>query len=323
MGSFSYTCALSELTIASGDPVLLVALAGTNSGLNSGACSRFELAFPPMKAVYDDYGFVEDIETTPFHDACARQRGYDSALKYAKDLGEGKVVAADAYHSEVKITFCLARQDAWEAMLDMPCEWRGLGSADATAARPLAAAAARQGSSFLAAATDDPAQAHADPQRVIFSLGMKLCKEVDPQSAFGSIFSRSLFKTHGYEMFYGGSLLSAFAIELPNENAELRDFEDALLLCAQATLINMAMHSLRKVWIDRDSSGPQFGEPALQWLWARKLLDLSDAAISWEDDEQSDYMQAFGHAKALRERDVLEAHAPTSTASLPGLGKSL
>lgn len=60
MGSFCYTCALSELPIQSGAAVWLVPLCQRGGGLNDGAWGAYKMAFPPIRAEYDEYGGVEN-----------------------------------------------------------------------------------------------------------------------------------------------------------------------------------------------------------------------------------------------------------------------
>lgn len=67
MGSFSYTCTVSSLPIAAGDPVRYFLLT-ENPYEDSRSCLMHDLWFPrtfPLKGTYDDYGGVEDIEAGP------------------------------------------------------------------------------------------------------------------------------------------------------------------------------------------------------------------------------------------------------------------
>ncbi len=67
MGSWNETCGLTRLPIHSGDPVVLIMLSQvTDSGGADGACYSSHYWKPyalPLRAVYNDYGGIEDVGT--------------------------------------------------------------------------------------------------------------------------------------------------------------------------------------------------------------------------------------------------------------------
>lgn len=68
MGSFSYTCTLSNLTIHAGDAVRYFLLTENPYTDSANACTPKDLWFPrtfPLRAKYNDYGSVERIEEGP------------------------------------------------------------------------------------------------------------------------------------------------------------------------------------------------------------------------------------------------------------------
>jgi hypothetical protein len=70
VGSFSYTCTISGLPIEAGDKVRYFLLT-ENPYEDSRACAPTDLWFPrtfPIRAKYNDYGSVEDIEEGPLKD---------------------------------------------------------------------------------------------------------------------------------------------------------------------------------------------------------------------------------------------------------------
>jgi hypothetical protein len=325
MGSFNYTCALSELPIAPGDDVYLVALAPSSQGLNGGACSEFDLVFPPLRGVYDDYGFADDLRPTLFHEAFAIKMGYANAGAFAEQLKEGDVVVK-SFSGNVAARFCLVKLEAWNAMLDMPCPWGGNGS---SCAADLLVPGAREGARIFAKAPDIMSKIDLSSIQKRMELGeydqdrlaqmlmnTYLLEGVDEHGPFSSMFAQRMLRGHSSsELFSGASTLALLALDMPTLGSTESDIEDALVLYGQTMMVNSAMNSVRKIWLARDSSGPQFGESALHWLWARKLGAMADKAIDWDGDE-NDYLSGFAQAKALRERDAIsqQLHAPSAKA---------
>lgn len=69
MGSFSYTCTISGLPIEAGDEVRILLL--SESPYNEMVCTINDRWFPrgfPLKAKYNDYGSVEEVEEGPARD---------------------------------------------------------------------------------------------------------------------------------------------------------------------------------------------------------------------------------------------------------------
>lgn len=69
MGCFSFTCAVSGLPIGHGDPVRYMLL--TRNPYGERACYMHDDWFPrtlPIRAKYNDYGSIEDIEEGPLRD---------------------------------------------------------------------------------------------------------------------------------------------------------------------------------------------------------------------------------------------------------------
>lgn len=78
MGCFSYSCSISGLPIVYGEPVIYLALgkvSGRDQGI--GLTHAWEPATVPIRAQYNDYGSVEELEEAPatlaFFDSLARR----------------------------------------------------------------------------------------------------------------------------------------------------------------------------------------------------------------------------------------------------------
>lgn len=332
MGSFDYTCALSELSISAGDEVFLIALTKGHQGLNGGAFSQFDIAFPPIRARYDDYGFVDNAQPTPFHEAFAQAMGHPGSQALLDAIHDGSATT-EKVDGALRIEFCLARADAWHAMLAMPCSW--WGSQSELDAKDMLAPAAREGSRILARApgilaridlkpiTESIEKGAYDRDRLAKMLmNTYLMEEVDHDGPFFTMFSdRLLGGYHGSELFVGASTLSVLALDMPrampHADAPSQGLEEALqtalIIHGETMVVSMAMNMVRKIWLPRDSGGPQFGAHALHWLWARKLAELASNRIEWDEDGRLD---GFAQAKALRESDAL-GHACAPEPSAP------
>lgn len=106
MGSFSYTCAISGFPIQGGDEVRVYLL--TQNPYRDRPCYMHGIWFPrtfPLKAKYNDYGTVEDVEEGPARDLWMEgfQRdlievGYGSNVYHdvpaSKDMGFDKLLEA-------------------------------------------------------------------------------------------------------------------------------------------------------------------------------------------------------------------------------------
>lgn len=67
MGSFSYTCAFSDLPIEAGDKVRFFTLMGSPYNEAGNLCESTNKWLPrsfPFKASYNDYGTIEDYGTS-------------------------------------------------------------------------------------------------------------------------------------------------------------------------------------------------------------------------------------------------------------------
>lgn len=283
MGSFAYTCALSELPIEAGDQCRIIPLVRSRLGLNGGACSAMELVFPPIKGFYDDYGYADNLEATAFQEQVAQVLGYPTTAQFAESLKQGQVSTANRTDSPTAAVYSLVREDAWEAMLSMPGEMYDLNFSR-TEAHAQMTLALQEGTRFFTQskyalekdqAGDNLVQlmSKGDPTQAVrilsqFVLGGML----DSYPAFNSVFWHFLA---GYNSLYRNINLTELLVDWSLKGATEQQMHDALSQMGEQILINSNMNAIRKVWLCRNSSGPQSGEHALHLLWAKKLVALS------------------------------------------------
>lgn len=319
MGSFDYTCAISGLPIHRGTDVFLVPLSPGRDGLNFGAFSRFMMAFPPIAGVYDDYGFVENLSFSPFHEACARSMGFDSAEAFTEQL-KARAVKVQRFSEEVSATFCMARKDAWDAMMSLPISWSRQPNQHAQDAKTLLPAAVVDGRRILGQAT--ALRSHPEIQNIEarlkegfydksqlanLILNTYLISGLPSNTPFLEFFGHYVTQG-GRDLFSGSRFLEILTLDMPEAGATESDIENALTLVGHCMLVSTNMMTVRKVWMDRDSSGPQQGENAMHWLWARELMRITDSAIEWDNGD--DDLIGFEQARSARERDMLDRSAP-------------
>lgn len=341
MGSFDYTCAVSELAISAGTPALVLPLVELKEGLNGGACSRFSPAFPPVEGIYDDYGFLEDLKPKAFHHAMARAMGRVDADDLISALGDrdGEPIVAKTWRGERPLTFALVRKDAWDAMVRMPTPW-GHHASGATG-WDLSIQACAEGAGILARAPEilnklsselvglDEEIANGSYSRSRMALMLirtQLLDGVDEHGAFRSLFDHSLMQPlRSSDVFAGASSIEALAFDMPSAGCSAREIEEGLELCAHTMLCGVNMRMVRKIWLDRDSSGPQCGEWAMHWLWARNLSRIASSEMDWDADDS--YVAGAETARETRRADqaamealsISEAAAPGSSRPKRGL----
>ena len=68
MGSYDYTCALTDLPIKSGDKVKVIPLIKSSLGLNGEAYSQMGIVYPFVSGYYNEYGFIDDIHKNEWLD---------------------------------------------------------------------------------------------------------------------------------------------------------------------------------------------------------------------------------------------------------------
>lgn len=287
MGSFAYTCALSELPIEAGDRCRIIPLVKSRLGLNGGACSEMELVFPAIKGTYNDYGYADNLEPTSFQEWCAQMLGYSDTADFAGKLKEG-VVRKTQGSTEVAVCFSLVREDAWQAMLSMPGELY-----DAEYSRKEAGSqmkrACEEGGTFFAQAR----QALEEDKAGTNLVGLMASEEKNAKKAvqvlwryvlgdrlekyptFYSVFGLYL---EGYNSLYRGANISEWLVEWSLAGAAPEELLTALTEMGEQILVSANMNAVRKVWLYRNSSGPQGGEHELHVLWATKLLELAKGA---------------------------------------------
>lgn len=329
MGSFAYTCALSDLPIEAGDECRIIPMCNSFQGLNGGACSRMELVFPGVKGTYDDYGYVEDLNPTPFQEKLAGLMGYSSVSDFVDNLKEGNVTVAGRGGEGMPVVFSLVREDAWQAMRSMPGELHD-SAYENQDAEPFMARACQEGGAFFALAKEvleqdklganivetiaaKRVQEGAGPEetakmqaKILMDYGMR--DELVKHPAFKSVFGYYLDSSYSaiYKGLDMGSVLTMWSLG----GASQTELRDALMEAGEQVLVNMNMNTIRKVWLERDSSGPQCGEHALHWLWARKLGEISKAQVDWTDDDAANYMSGFKEAKSIMLSDELKREVP-------------
>lgn len=340
MTPFDHTCALSELAISQGDDVLIVALVHVDPGReepDKGAFSLFEIALPPIRASYDGHGFADGAHCTPFHEAFARAMGQDSARSLLDAIKRGAATLYSSHSPSPRpVRFCMARSDAWAAMLGMPSvEPRRGGGLDANA---LLAPAAREGALVFARAPELLAKLDLDALRARIEMGSYdhdrlalmlmntyLMEGVDDKGPFATMFGHRLASSHsGADLFAGASTLSMLAIDMPEAGADRQSLENALLLYGETMLVSQAMGNVRKLWLPRGNGGPGLSEDAMHWLWARKLGELASGRIPWDEgaDGPAGRLAGFEEARALRERDGLGAASAPRLSSTPKAPRS-
>lgn len=328
MGSFCYTCALSELPIQSGAAVWLVPLCQRGGGLNDGAWGAYKMAFPPIRAEYDEYGGVENPKITALHEACAARLGYASAEEFIEAVTSGaatldkkkpgeerskKEIASSLWEEQFDVSFCLVRVDAWSAMLSQP---RDSGE---TPAHILAARAAREGACELAKTPVRYSEMELDFEDgkeevwAVEELARDALKRSEKDGSFQELHGRDFRRgaLEGSGLFSGVDLLTAFIRDLAfGEDAET-NIAEGLQIVGEAKLISFAMGAVRKMWAPRNSSGPQCGEAALHWLWADKLLSMAREDLSLD----SEYDIGIAEARArIESKELGEACGNPPTA---------
>lgn len=314
MGSFAYTCAISELPIEAGDPVLLLPMVPSGKGLNGGSSSQYEIAIAPIRGIYNDYGWIEDPKIEKIHEASAKMLGVES-----RDLTEDRgfdqklrEAVARAWHGK-PLTFAMARVDAWDAMWSLPVS---MGYESPKSIAELIEPAAKEGAKRLAAMkdwiqkweaenvdafNDMEADRREDFKHQMLRMEMRgpLMKGLGSESAFKSMFGHDLGGSRGDRR------QKALFETMVHMGASQEEFEAALRGEAQLKGVEMAMFMLRKVWMPRDSCGPQGGELALHAIWAQKLTELAEKEIDWVDG----YYEGLDQARSLKEARELSQHA--------------
>lgn len=116
MGSFDYTCALSEFPIPTGSKVKVIPLVESKLGLNGGAYSQMAVVFPFIRGDYNEYGFVDNILSTTWTDnKMAEYYGYADTENLAFELCN-----RDFYIDGNPIKFSIVLESVWNTILEMP-----------------------------------------------------------------------------------------------------------------------------------------------------------------------------------------------------------
>ena len=328
MGSFAYTCALSDLPIECGDECRIVALVPSRLGLNGGACSSMQLVFPAVKGVYDDYGFVENLKPTAFQEQLVKAIGHASVQEFVESLREAADSDDENPRLGARMVFSLVREDAWAQMLSMPSSMHDDGYPKQDAQAFMAQACA-EGAPLFAKAPEmlekdkagsnwvegikkaemDEGKEPKDELLFASEVLMTYCMPLEMKKA--PVFKRALgYCMDGFNQIYQGVSLGAAFVLWSLLGASHEQLKSGLDEIGEQVLVNMNMNMLRKVWLERDSSGPQCGEHALHWLWAQKLGELSKAQVDWNDEENGNYIDGFKQAKALMFKEELKSEIP-------------
>ena len=225
------------------------------------------------------------------------------------------------------MAFRLVRQDAWDALLDMPVVW------DSTADAPwIASQAALVGSaegaqllSMVPGLLDTPewrpmlaavdGLAYTKSRLASALLNGPLSALVDPRSAYACMYADRLALSRGSQDFFMGEhCREILALDMPRSSTRA-ELEAALLLCGQCAAVGRAMSSLRKSWTPAEPDGPARGEWALHALWTRKVAAMADAGFDWDAADSRD-LAGIDQARSLRERDLIaRASEPRPKAS--------
>jgi len=125
MGSFDYTCAVSNLPIHAGDKVRYLLLTENPYEENKGcrACSMHDWWFPrtfPLRAEYNDYGSVENVEEGPARDIWTEALNIDLVAcgwgdNSAHDVPTSKDMSFDELLTAVQEGRVKVRQDVGES----------------------------------------------------------------------------------------------------------------------------------------------------------------------------------------------------------------
>ena len=291
------TCMISGLPIDYGTDVLLVPLAEERNGLNSGAASDWTPILPPIPARYNDYGFIEDIQEVP-HFRLAMERLGVSSEDLAHMIKEGKFpLERNPYRdTQPRQSFTMIRQDAWLEFLDAARQagvWELNPDIAEEAAhwsvniREIANKEFEMLYPQFSQAPEDPKAAEEFALRRQEKFDNMLERfpltGIDPNSALGewcsfSRPSRSLARGNGSGLYI--QQLPATCSKM--QRAEALEFARA----AWSALTELEeasnfLYCLRKRW-EPAPSGPQFGETAIHWIWAKKQKELCDRIFDAE-----------------------------------------
>lgn len=296
---FDYTCALSELPITAGTPILVVPLVEFGLGLNGGANSRFSPAFPPLEGLYDDHGFAEHLKPQAFHHATARALGRADAYDLMSTLRacSQTPIMVQTVNGILPLVFALARKDSWDAMVRLPVPFGY--SPDETTGWDLSHKACAQGAHILSQIpnidrkiidldTEVNNGSYSHARMALMLLRTQLNYGGHEDDAFLKMFEQNIMQPQrGTDAFTGTSTLKTLAMDMPLAGCSVGEIEEGLQLCAQTILCGHHMHALRKIWLDRDSCGPQHGALALHWLWTRKLSQLASSDVDWDSEDSN------------------------------------
>ena len=117
MGCWNQTCAISQIAITHGDPVVCLFVT-ENDGLEASGChsvtDAWNITFLPFRASYDDYGGVEDI---------VEDWNTDYILNYLRKHAVEKPVGENPYHEHAvvkdKLDWELIQQATREDRLEL------------------------------------------------------------------------------------------------------------------------------------------------------------------------------------------------------------
>ena len=328
MGSFDYTCAISELAISAGDECRIITLVPRSLNLNAGACSKMEILFPAVKGVYDDYGFIEKVKPTKFQELMAKNKGYKSVDDFFENLIKG-LVSSDNGHritgndsNKNSTCFSLVREDVWQAMLSIPSKlsYKSYEDQDADV---LIGKACQEGVVFFEQLKKKIDQNSDDSIKRLqeklsgdgsdysnFSQVKAIASGVGVSSSFSSFKSVFGYYITGDDSIFKEENILALITMMKLSQATDFEIKETLHELGEQILINKNMHTLRKVWLHRESSGPQSGEDVIHWLWSQKIAEIAIAKVNWDDEDSGEYYTGFKEAKSLMLQKELKETLP-------------
>lgn len=313
MGSYDFTCALSDLPIRSGDPVVIQPI-GQRLHQNKPASDWRPIA-APARAHYNDYGWVEDLSTTPFHEAWVQSTSLNlSANDFFEQLSEGSILMEDSHGEKMLSSFCMIRVDAWNSALELPIaswnsgieiQWNAaIENACASGARQLAALEHIVESAEISelATRCDSGDYSIEQLTQLLINGYAIPS--DPRSGANALLFSELASRHSSTFDISGYMPEAMCYRLALLKPSPGDYEQALRDTMQSRGIDLAMDALRRTLSPARNIGPQRGAVPIHYLWHKHLARLASNSIDWNESCHDD---GFALAKAEREKEVISS----------------
>lgn len=315
MGSYDFTCSLSDLPIRSGDPVIIQPI-GQLLHQNKPA-SGWRPLCAPARALYNDYGWVEGLCLNPIHEAWVQSTSMNSsAASFFNQLSEGTFAMDDAHGEPMLAASCMIRIDAWNSALELPIRAWHLHSGDeiqwgsaiertcASGARQLAALEQIVDSAEISELATRCDSGDYSKEQLIRLLINGYAIPSDSASGANSMLFSDLASRNSSTFDISGFMPEALCYRLPFLKPGLPSYEQALRDAMQSKGIDLAMDALRRTLSPSRNAGPQHGANPIHYLWHKHLARLASDSIDWNEASHDD---GFALAKSEREKEVISS----------------